>query len=341
MHVASRTPSHGRDREQNQSRRETVYFSAPAVARASPSRPNISQLTGVEAISRTPGKWELCSEPDAVGKFLIREAAARAPYYDTVMRGGRKARMRRSDKNPIAILTVSLHPAASDAIAARIHARGADAGQDAFRRILAKFVRRAERVVSGRRWLISVAGHCDCDDLHVDCALARNDERGRFAGALLTVGPWCVATLRQLTAGAKVSDDKRRLIQANMQKFRSLHGDVAPLDAALADAMDTCSAEVLGEAYHRAVAAWAARVPAAECRNALAVLSEIDTARDKALLALHPADLKLYLRGRHEIERGLCVEHAPAIPPLASSVPVVAKKPSAPPPMSVAYQSVI
>ncbi len=316
MHVASRSESHRHDKAQGDFRRAFTYFAVESEPRPSQLRPELRGLAAFELTAPSPGKWDVCKGPEDLGRFLIDESKRRAPYRATVARAGRTTTMRRVDNHPLAIMTVSLHPAANDCIAAKIRRDGLRAGQASLNQIVCRFVPAAERAVAGRRYVIAAAAHTDTDDLHVDLVLARNNGEpgGRLGGGLSTVGPWTVGARRQMIVGAKIGTEKLRMVTQNLNRFWDKYGASAvALDVRLADAMDAAATEVLGEELKEFKQSWVLWIPEAEKGHLLAALREIDSAREKCLKSLGAEAREAYFRELDNTGQG------PAIDPVSGA----------------------
>jgi hypothetical protein len=294
LHCGSRSASHAHDKEQGDARRENVYIAVEAESRPSPHR-EFRALAGFEVIRNPDGTWRMCKAVDEFGEHLLRESAARAPFREWATRRGRREMMSRIDKHPLSIHTASFHPAVSNLLAARI-ARGED-GAILAKSIAARFAKKAIPIFEGKRYLLGLALHADSDDLHIDTAVARNGQFGRYGGGLGLVGPWTCGVHRQVKAGAKINPAKRAMFEANLSKFRKKHGAAAvPIDIMLADAIDLVSAKVMGIELQLYMKEWAEEVPDAEKAHVIAALTELDRARETLMSQLDTREREKYLK---------------------------------------------
>ena len=333
LHCGSRSASHAHDKEQGDARREKVYIAVEAESRPSPHR-EFRALAGFEVIRNPDGTWRMCKADDELGEHLLRESAARAHFREWATRRGRREMMSRIDKHPLSIHTASYHPAVSDLVAARI-ARGED-GAILVKSIAARFAKKAIPIFEGKRYILGMALHADCDDLHIDTAVARNGPFGRYGGGLGLVGPWTCGVHRQVKAGAKINPVKRAMFEANLAKFRQKHGAATvPLDIMLADAIDLVSAKVMGIELQLYMKEWAEKVPDAEKAHVIATLTELDRARGKLMSQLDPRERENYLQRKSVQDNIATLTPIPKPPPTRNE----AARPA--PRFVMPYQSVI
>lgn len=278
-HMSSRSKTHKRHKLQGDLRRQHRFLRVAAAERPSPKR-NFGGLEGFELILKPDGAWHRCDDPEELIQYLKKEKRRRLKYEKWTTRHGKPELAKRTVQRPIDILTTSLHPAASDVLAADV-AGGRDI-RPTLRAIFGPFLQAARALLEKQRYVLAAAMHMNTDDLHMDIAVAKNCPiKGRIGRTgLLTVGPWCVAVDRQIRCGARINPTKQNRYQRSVANYRRRYGnDAKPLDITLARLLDDCALRVMGARLEASLQAYAQGVPELERKHAECDAAELEQAR--------------------------------------------------------------
>jgi hypothetical protein len=256
-HSSQHTAGHKRDKLIGEQRRAEQWLLLPTPPPQQQVRRDFSAVRVRDFVADGSGKLSPVSPTDYVAH--LEKSASDNRYVGEKSRNGKSGTSIRTCENPLAELTVTLSPAASDFLA--IGAKANPKRVEEFLEELITLMSAEVEIATGAK-IVGVTAHTDTDDVHLNFVVTRlardrdGVQRLKTKKGFGTVGAWMVGLDRQRRAGIvyKPHDD---LFVAALARF--LKRGRPAVDLLLAQAMDALCVKMLPGLTHFIVA-YAARV---------------------------------------------------------------------------------